>query len=308
LPEDFLSGSSSKGEDISVVCSNPDHFFSDPLYTSAKWIFDMINVLPVYEKGFTGKGIRVRINDDGVDKDNEEFKDRYDSDASCDIDGPLDETIYNGIHGTSVASIVAAAGNNGMCSVGIAPNATISSCNLFSYIHNAPEFLIEKLDSFDISQNSWQNLVCNEQSYSERRRLSGDTADTCPFISPEDSNPCQNNACDFSQTILSAECEKAVYLHCASPFTYQQDTDACNEYLHLVVTFCSYQLIGEYQIDEIQKGILSGRDGRGIIYTVASGNFNYWGTDVNSESFNLWELLSLSLFTLLLTILHSFFT
>ena len=46
-------------------CLPSDNFFSDPLYTSNEWVFDMINVEPVWERGIFGNGVRVRINDQG---------------------------------------------------------------------------------------------------------------------------------------------------------------------------------------------------------------------------------------------------
>jgi hypothetical protein len=41
--------------------------FSDPLYDGQKWVYDMIKVVPVWEKGYFGNGVRVRINDDGIE-------------------------------------------------------------------------------------------------------------------------------------------------------------------------------------------------------------------------------------------------
>ena len=60
-PVDYIVG----GE----VCSlTPDtNVFSDPLYDGQKWVYDMINVVPVWEKGYFGADVRVRVNDDGVE-------------------------------------------------------------------------------------------------------------------------------------------------------------------------------------------------------------------------------------------------
>ena len=57
--------------------------FDDAEISLQKWVFDMINVQPVWEQGIFGKGIRVRINDAGVDSQHEEFQGRFDVDASC---------------------------------------------------------------------------------------------------------------------------------------------------------------------------------------------------------------------------------
>lgn len=45
------------GEDPNL-CSPPENFFSDPLYTTNEWVFDMINVRPVWEKGYFGASVR----------------------------------------------------------------------------------------------------------------------------------------------------------------------------------------------------------------------------------------------------------
>ena len=49
------------------TCTEPGSFFSDPLYSAQEWIFDMINIRPVWEKGYRGKKIHVRINDEGFE-------------------------------------------------------------------------------------------------------------------------------------------------------------------------------------------------------------------------------------------------
>lgn len=51
------------------VCSlSPEaNAFSDPLYDGQKWVYDMINIVPVWDKGYFGRGVRVRVNDDGIE-------------------------------------------------------------------------------------------------------------------------------------------------------------------------------------------------------------------------------------------------
>jgi hypothetical protein len=43
------------------------NFFDDPLYDGQRWVYDMINIVPVWERGYFGSGVRVRVNDDGVE-------------------------------------------------------------------------------------------------------------------------------------------------------------------------------------------------------------------------------------------------
>jgi subtilisin family serine protease len=56
-------------------CSPPENFFNDPLYTSNEWVYNMINIRPVWESGYTGNGVRIRINDDGFDYNHAEVQD-----------------------------------------------------------------------------------------------------------------------------------------------------------------------------------------------------------------------------------------
>jgi hypothetical protein len=55
------------GDFVTDTCTSNDNFFSDPLYSSQKWIFDMINLKAVWDKGYFGNGIRVRVNDEGFE-------------------------------------------------------------------------------------------------------------------------------------------------------------------------------------------------------------------------------------------------
>jgi hypothetical protein len=160
------------------TCTDPGNFFSDPLYSSQEWVFEMIKVREVWEKGYTGKGIRVRVNDEGIESTHPEFEGRIDVDASCTKEvEPVPNTYETGFsHGTAVASILGAAAGNGVCGVGIAPNVTMSSC-YFNSNHEFAELFIYKLEMFDISQNSWGRDTCTDLDESSRRLQGTD----CPF-------------------------------------------------------------------------------------------------------------------------------
>jgi subtilisin family serine protease len=110
----------------------------------------MINVDKVW-KEYTGKGVRIRINDDGVDINNEDFEGRFDEASSCDDYLPVDGEGEG--HGTKVAGIIAGNANNGKCAAGIAYESTFSSCNLFGGNYSY-QSLDDKLELFDISSNS----------------------------------------------------------------------------------------------------------------------------------------------------------
>lgn len=112
------------------VDEESDNLFSDPLYDAQKWVFDILNVLPAWEQGYTGEGILIQAADSGTDLNHTEFAGRVDWNASCELWMPLIlESPHD--HGTDVASIAAASADNDKCAVGVAPHATIAACNVF---------------------------------------------------------------------------------------------------------------------------------------------------------------------------------
>jgi subtilisin family serine protease len=103
---------------------------SDPYYSDDEWVFKMINLFPVWDLGYFGRGIRVQSNDSGVDSDHPEFSGRFDWSALCDSAvKPSDPT---NTHGTAVASIIAGANNDDVRATGVAPQAQVSACNAFT--------------------------------------------------------------------------------------------------------------------------------------------------------------------------------
>ena len=254
-------------------------FFTDPYYEEERWVLDMVNIVPVWQKGYFGSGIRVRINDNGVDRDHAEFQGRFDVDGSC-AESNIPKSDQN--HATAVASIVGAGGNNDKCSVGIAPASTISSCYALGH---SEAFLGEKIQMMDISQNSFERPACAPDDIS-RRQLE---PVTCPFdvhLDNGDSNhPCQ--VCDLEMlnegynddVRTSPDCEDSIVRHCGQH--YKQDT-ACLEFLDVLIGgSCHYRSLSVTARDAINRGITQGRNGKGIIYVFASGNAFKKGDDTN---------------------------
>ena len=139
--------------DTTDACIPDDAYYKDPLWAGSAWMYDAINVVDVWETyGFTGKGIVIRINDDGVDTQNKEFDGRFDGqENSCDQYLPRPEDLDG--HGTAVAGIMIGNANNDHCAVGIAHEAKFSACNFFA--EGVPySALAYKVETFDISQNS----------------------------------------------------------------------------------------------------------------------------------------------------------
>jgi subtilisin-like proprotein convertase family protein len=248
-------------------------FKSDPNYYKQNWVLEMINVLPVWEQGIFGEGIRVRINDDGVDADHTEFAGRFDKYASCDSYHPQSPEDN---HGTAVASIIGAAGDASECSVGIAPRVRLSACNAYG---GSAGFLAAKVEAFDISQNSYCMDACIPAYW--RRTLE---EKSCPFTKfGAITGPC--DVCDFTSTSKSGECEEAIIAHCFHH--YEDDIDACVEFLDLYLWNgeCSFNILSDEARDALTYGILSGRDGKGIIYVIAAGNGFATGDDTNFSGF-----------------------
>ena len=159
-------------EDWRTSCSNDvastsnsgtKNIFSDPLFDSMAWLYDMIHVTSVWESGITGAGVRIRVNDvGGVDVAHVEFDDRFDREASCDNYEPLDveaeisqqpmQLSQISQHGTAVASFALGGANNEQCSVGIAPKSSLSACSL--PVVGSPsiyaEIIATKLDNMGI--------------------------------------------------------------------------------------------------------------------------------------------------------------
>jgi subtilisin family serine protease len=134
-------------------CIPDDASTQDPLYEGSQWMFEMINIMDVWENyGLTGKGVTIRINDDGVYVDHLEFSDRFDDRENSCVDYLPDDPSKDS-HGTAVTGIILGNANNNLCSVGIAHEATFSSCNFFT-TGSLSSLLAYKLETFDISQNS----------------------------------------------------------------------------------------------------------------------------------------------------------
>jgi subtilisin family serine protease len=237
----------------------------------------MINVVPVWKQGITGTGVRVRVNDNGVDSSHVELTGRFDTAGSCTNFAPqTDDPKID--HGTSVAGIVGAAANNGVCSVGIAPSVTISACNVFV----ETDALTQNMGSHDISQNSYGTDGCRDMTQS-RRFLA---PVTCPFThvpaTTSTASPC--DVCqDFSQP--SEECAQAIRDHCSD--YYAEDQLGCLDFLSLIIGGnCAYDALTDYEREALTQGVVEGRQGKGIIYLFASGNAFDKGDETTFQSYS----------------------
>ncbi|TNN13562.1 Proprotein convertase subtilisin/kexin type 6 [Schistosoma japonicum] len=148
----------------------PTVFWNDPLYPDMWYLnraskgkgYDM-NVLEAWELGYTGKGIKITIMDDGIDYTHPDLLVTYDPKASTDINGRDNDPMPNirnrdNKHGTRCAGQIAAQGNNSICVVGIAYNAQIGGIRMLDgYITDRveAETLHFRQDYIDIYSGSW---------------------------------------------------------------------------------------------------------------------------------------------------------
>ena len=273
---------------------------SDPDYSAQEWVFQLVNLLPVWKMGYFGKGIRVRVNDDGVNASHPEFIGRFDFNGSCATNTiypvQTNTTTWEPFHGTAVAGILGANANNNECSVGVAPQVTLSACNV--YLSVTESFLETKLDAFDISQNSWGFPACNGR---RTRDLQGSNnailtnvptatptvQGTCPFhykgatLVP---SPC--GVCSFgAAAIRTHTCDTTIVNYCS--VYYQYDVQGCLDFLNLLLPTgqCDFNTLSPAAQIALNNGILHGRNGKGIIFVFASGNSYMYGDNTNYAGF-----------------------
>ncbi|KAG5354093.1 hypothetical protein C0989_009791 [Termitomyces sp. Mn162] len=114
--------------------------FNDPLFphqwhlVNDEYPEHMMNVVPVWEMGFTGKGVVAAVIDDGLDFTSEDLMPNFDPVNSYDFNDhealPYPKR-SNDRHGTRCAGQIAAAKNNA-CGVGIAYEAKVAGIRILS--------------------------------------------------------------------------------------------------------------------------------------------------------------------------------
>ena len=289
--------------------SKQNDVFTDPLYGTMTWIYDLIDLPKVWRQGITGAGVHVRINDDGMDANHAEFIERMDGTQNC--PAFRSDPSPNSFHGTAVASILAAQANNDVCAVGIAPGVTLSACTFSATDIEADivDMLATQQETVDISSNSWGPDVCFNLNSGRRQRherraqqstngndIDNETAVTmeCLFDPNHTSSPC--DICDSSnlQSYLeqtpvdgigiqvSSACMFAIDDYCTSH--YRNDPVACAEFLDFYVQ-CEYHALPPEAHQVFLEGVLQGRQGKGIIYVFAGGNSYTVGGVTNTDGF-----------------------
>lgn len=244
-----------------------------------------------------GAGINVRINDVGVDANHPEFAANFDVATSCPDYLPVELGADAEIsHGTTCAAI-AAGGANDQCSVGMAPDAKLSSCRMIGnespemqdYILSFKFLYDEDIPDIHVSSNSYGDDACvvieTGEEEGEERKTRRQLQATCPFDPSNEPNPCGDDSfcagADWSRTIeLSEDCQSDVIVYCLT--NYELDVLACSSYLDLFVK-CGYNTQSPEEIAAMTQGVTLGRGGKGIVYLYAAGNEFDIGEDLNFE-------------------------
>nr|CAD7437519.1 unnamed protein product [Timema bartmani] len=125
-----------------------------------------LNILPVWNMGWTGRGVTLSVLDDGLMHSNMDILPNYEPYVSYDLadfsnqdSDPTPNTTFPGNnHGTYCAAIMAAAANNSYCGVGVAYEARVGGVRLLeggvTDLQEASA-LNYALDKVDIYSASW---------------------------------------------------------------------------------------------------------------------------------------------------------
>ncbi|WP_022947888.1 S8 family serine peptidase [Methylohalobius crimeensis] len=145
---------------------NDEASWNDPLFQD-QWHLDNtgqgggmpgadIHITPAWAEGLTGEGTQITIVDDGLEINHEDLKANTASAPHYDYVGN-DGDPTAGKHGTAVAGIAAANGDNGLGIVGTAPNADLIGLRLLGATSDTNEAaaLNYRPDIVDLSNNSW---------------------------------------------------------------------------------------------------------------------------------------------------------
>lgn len=138
---------------------------NDPLFAS-QWHFQLLgNIGKIWDE-YTGAGVKVSVYDDGLQYTHPDLNDNYNATLhfkyGTAVYDPKPIHLYNpnpDAHGTSVAGIIAAEGNNGIGGVGVAFGADLTGINFLNDTRLSNEaksnLAIRHASQFDVMSNSW---------------------------------------------------------------------------------------------------------------------------------------------------------
>lgn len=150
-------------KDLNTRNRNENHRFNDYLWPDQWYLHDTrslenvpeldMRTIPVWNMGYTGKGIVITVMDDGLEWNHTDIRRNYDPEASWDTNDNdpdpfprYDESNSNN-HGTRCAGEIAMTADNEMCGVGVAYNARVGGIRMLDGIVN------DAVESVSIAHN-----------------------------------------------------------------------------------------------------------------------------------------------------------
>ncbi|NXU54020.1 NEC1 convertase, partial [Turnix velox] len=127
-----------------------ENLFNDPMWNQQWYLQDTritpslpkldLHVIPVWQKGITGKGVVITVLDDGLEWNHTDIYTNYDPQASYDFNDndhdpfPRYDPTNENKHGTRCAGEIAMQANNMKCGVGVAYNSKVGGIRMLDGI------------------------------------------------------------------------------------------------------------------------------------------------------------------------------
>nr|XP_057901867.1 neuroendocrine convertase 1 [Doryrhamphus excisus] len=127
-----------------------DKLFDDPMWNQQWYLQDTrtssslpkldLHVIPVWQKGITGKGVVITVLDDGLEWNHTDIYSNYDAAASYDFNDndpdpfPRYDATNENKHGTRCAGEIAMQADNNKCGVGVAFNSKVGGIRMLDGI------------------------------------------------------------------------------------------------------------------------------------------------------------------------------
>uniref|UniRef100_A0A8D0BUH7 Neuroendocrine convertase 1 n=1 Tax=Salvator merianae TaxID=96440 RepID=A0A8D0BUH7_SALMN len=134
----------------SILRDSAVNLFNDPMWNQQWYLQDTrmtpslpkldLHVLPVWQKGITGKGVVITVLDDGLEWNHTDIYMNYDPEASYDFNDndhdpfPRYDVTNENKHGTRCAGEIAMQANNLKCGVGVAYNSKVGGIRMLDGI------------------------------------------------------------------------------------------------------------------------------------------------------------------------------
>lgn len=127
-----------------------DKLFTDPMWSQQWYLQDTrtspslpkldLHVIPVWQRGITGRGVVITVLDDGLEWNHTDIYANYDPAASYDFNDndpdpfPRYDSTNENKHGTRCAGEIAMQADNNKCGVGVAYNAKVGGIRMLDGI------------------------------------------------------------------------------------------------------------------------------------------------------------------------------